>query len=114
MTRWSQAVDATPWLKTFSAVRHAKLRRGGAYRSRWQVELFLKWINHHDQDVLRNLRNRQVAAHRRWMIPSYAVLLSAVTLRTWLPGIALDEAKRMNLSLPGLALAHQLNVALQP
>lgn len=28
-------------------------------------------------------------------------------------GIALDEAKRMNLSLPGLALAHQLYVALQ-
>lgn len=28
-------------------------------------------------------------------------------------GIALDEAKRMNLSLPGLALAHQLYLALQ-
>ena len=28
-------------------------------------------------------------------------------------GIALDEAKRMNLSLPGLALAHQLYVALR-
>lgn len=28
-------------------------------------------------------------------------------------GIALDEAKRMNLSLPGLALAHQLYIALQ-
>jgi 3-hydroxyisobutyrate dehydrogenase len=28
-------------------------------------------------------------------------------------GIALDEAKRMNLSLPGLALAHQLYVALK-
>lgn len=28
-------------------------------------------------------------------------------------GIALDEAKRMKLSLPGLALAHQLYVALQ-
>lgn len=28
-------------------------------------------------------------------------------------GIALDEAKRMNLALPGLALAHQLYVALQ-
>lgn len=28
-------------------------------------------------------------------------------------GIALDEAKRMNLSLPGLALAHQLYVALE-
>jgi 3-hydroxyisobutyrate dehydrogenase len=28
-------------------------------------------------------------------------------------GIALDEAKRMDLSLPGLALAHQLYVALK-
>ncbi|MCA9169624.1 MAG: NAD(P)-dependent oxidoreductase [Planctomycetales bacterium] len=28
-------------------------------------------------------------------------------------GIALDEAKRMNLALPGLALAHQLYIALQ-
>ena len=28
-------------------------------------------------------------------------------------GIALDEAKRMNLSLPGLALAHQLYLALK-
>jgi 3-hydroxyisobutyrate dehydrogenase len=28
-------------------------------------------------------------------------------------GIALDEAKRMNLALPGLALAHQLYLALQ-
>ncbi|MDX1647000.1 MAG: NAD-binding protein, partial [Longimicrobiales bacterium] len=28
-------------------------------------------------------------------------------------GIALDEARRMDLSLPGLALAHQLYVALQ-
>jgi 3-hydroxyisobutyrate dehydrogenase len=28
-------------------------------------------------------------------------------------GIALDEAKRMNLSLPGLALAHQLYLAVQ-
>ena len=28
-------------------------------------------------------------------------------------GIALDEAKRMNLALPGLALVHQLYVALQ-
>ena len=28
-------------------------------------------------------------------------------------GIALDEAKRMQLALPGLALAHQLYVALQ-
>jgi 3-hydroxyisobutyrate dehydrogenase len=28
-------------------------------------------------------------------------------------GIVLDEAKRMNLSLPGIALAHQLYVALQ-
>ena len=28
-------------------------------------------------------------------------------------GIALDEAKRMNLALPGLALAHQLYVALK-
>jgi len=28
-------------------------------------------------------------------------------------GIALDEAKRMNLSLPGLALVHQLYLALQ-
>jgi len=28
-------------------------------------------------------------------------------------GIALDEAKRMNLSLPGLALAHQLYLALE-
>ena len=28
-------------------------------------------------------------------------------------GIALDEAKRMGLSLPGLALAHQLYLALQ-
>ena len=28
-------------------------------------------------------------------------------------GIALDEAKRMNLALPGLALAHQLYMALQ-
>ena len=28
-------------------------------------------------------------------------------------GIALAEAARMNLSLPGLALAHQLYVALQ-
>ena len=28
-------------------------------------------------------------------------------------GIALDEAKRMNLSLPGLALAHQLYVAIK-
>jgi len=28
-------------------------------------------------------------------------------------GIALDEAKRMNLALPGLALANQLYVALQ-
>ncbi len=28
-------------------------------------------------------------------------------------GIALDEAKRMNLSMPGLALAHQLYLALQ-
>lgn len=27
--------------------------------------------------------------------------------------IALDEARRMNLSLPGLALAHQLYVALK-
>ena len=27
-------------------------------------------------------------------------------------GIVLDEAKRMNLSLPGLALVHQLYVAL--
>ncbi len=28
-------------------------------------------------------------------------------------GIALDEAKRMNLCLPGLALAHQLYLAVQ-
>jgi 3-hydroxyisobutyrate dehydrogenase len=28
-------------------------------------------------------------------------------------GIALDEAKRMNLALPGLALAHQLYIALK-
>ena len=28
-------------------------------------------------------------------------------------GIALDEAKKMNLSLPGLALAHQLYLAVQ-
>ena len=28
-------------------------------------------------------------------------------------GIALDEAKRMNLSLPGLALANQLYLAVQ-
>jgi 3-hydroxyisobutyrate dehydrogenase len=28
-------------------------------------------------------------------------------------GIALDEAKRMGLSLPGLALAHQLYIALK-
>ena len=28
-------------------------------------------------------------------------------------GIALDEAKRMGLALPGLALAHQLYVAVQ-
>jgi 3-hydroxyisobutyrate dehydrogenase len=28
-------------------------------------------------------------------------------------GIALDEAKRMNLSLPGLALVHQLYLAVQ-
>ena len=28
-------------------------------------------------------------------------------------GIALDEAKRMNIALPGLALAHQLYIALQ-
>jgi len=28
-------------------------------------------------------------------------------------GIALDEAKRLNLSLPGLALANQLYIALQ-
>jgi 3-hydroxyisobutyrate dehydrogenase len=28
-------------------------------------------------------------------------------------GIALDEAKRMGLALPGLALAHQLYIALK-
>ena len=28
-------------------------------------------------------------------------------------GLALDEAKKMNLSLPGLALAHQLYIALK-
>lgn len=28
-------------------------------------------------------------------------------------GIALDEAKKMNLCLPGLALSHQLYLALQ-
>lgn len=33
----------------------------------------------------RLILRREVAAHRRWMIRSYAVLFSAVTLRLWLP-----------------------------
>lgn len=38
----------------------------------------------------RKIRARDIVAHRAWMIRSYAVLFSAVTLRIWLPiGITL-------------------------
>lgn len=38
--------------------------------------------------ALRAILSGDVAAHRRWMIRSYALTFAAVTLRLWLPGLA--------------------------
>ena len=38
--------------------------------------------------ALRAILSRDIAAHRRWMIRSYALTFAAVTLRLWLPGLA--------------------------
>lgn len=38
--------------------------------------------------ALRAILGRDVAAHRRWMVRSYALTFAAVTLRLWLPGLA--------------------------
>lgn len=45
-----------------------------------------------------NIKNKNITAHQRWMIRSYALCFAAVTLRLWLPtlpgllGIGFDEA----------------------
>lgn len=56
-----------------------------------------------------------------WSINNLGPRMVVLQLQSWLlcgafhqdMGIALDEAKRMNLSLPGLALANQLYLAVK-
>lgn len=50
----------------------------------------------------RSIRQRNVAAHRRWMIRSYALTLAAVTLRIYLPASQL-AGWSMALAYPAIA-----------
>ena len=63
------------WLSWGGAVAHAGFTMLGLA---WALSSFLAY---------RYARARDFAAHRRWMIRSYALTFAAVTLRLWLPAL---------------------------
>lgn len=62
----------------------ARLAYGGAVAQAGFAALALAWLTTSGMALAR-IRAGDVAAHRRWMVRSFALTFAAVTLRMWLP-----------------------------
>ena len=63
---------------------YSSIRHRGNHQCYW---VYVKWnrVADHHYFAYKAIRNGEIEAHQNYMIYSYAVCFSAVTLRIWLP-----------------------------
>lgn len=83
--RWLGRTYVSAILVSGSAGLFLAINSNGGAAARWGFGLLaVAWLAC-TFTAYRNIRHGQVAAHRQWMIRSYAITLAALTLRFYLP-----------------------------